>query len=103
MNVLVIGHAYITPINQTKWTELARLHPNINITVITPLEWQTSFFLVQNATPFQNNQKNCQFIGVKTYLTGNEQLYFYTPFSLAKIFWKTKPDVIHVEIGRAHV
>ena len=99
MNVLVISHTYISPVNRTKWLELAKHHPETHLTVLIPNRWKTSFFDIEGSVSDKDNTKNCHFVSLPAYITGNEQLYFYAPLKLAKLLIAVKPDIIHVEQG----
>lgn len=99
MNVLVISHTYISPINRLKWQELAKHYKDAHLTILVPSSWKTSFFNVTSGDLSQDSLKNCQFVSLPTYATGNELLYFYAPLKFAKLLRTTKPDIIHVEQG----
>lgn len=99
MKVLIISHTYISPVNRTKWLELARQYPEADLTVLIPNQWKTSFFDVDGSSANKDSIKNCRFISLKAYFTGNEQLYFYNPYKLAQLLRTVSPDIIQVEQG----
>ncbi|MBM3887058.1 glycosyltransferase family 4 protein [Candidatus Dependentiae bacterium] len=99
MKVLVISHTYISPINRVKWQEFARRYPSVTLKVLVPQTWKTHFFNVESHSLGQDNLKNCTFVSMPTFFTGNEVLYFYSPLKFLKLMWQFKPDIIHVEQG----
>lgn len=99
MNILVISHTYISPVNRTKWLVLAKQHPELQITVLIPHRWKTSFFEVESKGVALENVRNCKFISMHAYFAGNELLYFFSPIAFIKLLRTTKPEVIHVEQG----
>ncbi len=99
MNVLVISHTYISPINRLKWQELAKQHKDVQLTVLVPNRWKTSFFDITSGDLSRDSFRHCRFISLPAYATGNELLYFYAPLKFAKLLHQVKPDIIHVEQG----
>lgn len=98
MNILIIGHAYIAPINQEKWTTFARLNHDDKLTIVFPEKWQDALFS-QTKTETNSQYENCNFIGLPAYNTWQEIKYRYHTRDLIKILKKTKPDIIYVEQG----
>ncbi len=99
MKVLIISHTYISPINRLKWQELAKHYPTATLKVLIPKRWKTHFFDVESSGLAHDSLKNCTFESLPTFFSGNELLYFYSPFKFIKLLWAFKPDVIHVEQG----
>lgn len=99
MKVMVISHTYISPVNRAKWQELAKQHKDVQLTVLVPDRWKTSFFDVTSGDLTQDTLKNCHFVSLPAYFTGNELLYFYAPLKFAKLLHQTRPDIIQVEQG----
>ncbi len=97
MNILIIGHAYIAPINQEKWKTFARLNPDDQITVVFPQRWHDNLFSLENDRT--NNASNCTFIGLPATHTTQEIKYRYKTKDLINILRITKPNVLYVEQG----
>ncbi|MBL4587977.1 glycosyltransferase family 4 protein [Candidatus Babeliales bacterium] len=98
MKILIIGHAYIAPINQEKWTTFARLNHDDQLTVVFPEKWKDSLFS-QTKTETEPLFSNCTFIGLPAYNTWQEIKYRYHTKDLVRILREKKPDIIYVEQG----
>jgi len=99
MKILVIGHAYIAPINREKWKVLSQKHPDSQIKILIPKNWPATLFKIEAGDLSKDNLQNCEFISLKTFKSGNEVLYGFSFFKLIKILKSFKPDIIHVEQG----
>ena len=99
MNVLVISHTYITPINRDKWKLLASRYNDVMLTVIFPKKWPTHLFNHQAKILEDENTDNCSFQALDAFNEGNEIKYGYSKKSLLKLLKNFRPDVIHVEQG----
>ena len=103
MNIVIIGHTYIAPINREKWIVLAQLYPDLNITVIMPKTWATTLFNHVADITDEYYLPNCRFVALDTRKAGNELLYSYKSHQLYRIMRQAKPAIIHVEQGCAAV
>jgi len=103
MNIVVIGHAYIAPINRKKWITFAQQYPETNVTVIFPTTWPTTLFEHKADISDEYYLPNCRFVALPAHRTGNELLYIYKSPSLFRILRQAKPDLIHVEQGYSAV
>ena len=99
MKILVIGHAYIAPINREKWRIFAQNYKDCDIRVVIPKHWPATLFNIVAGDLKKYNLENCEFIAIDTFKTGNEVLYGYKFFKLIKLLKSFKPDLIHVEQG----
>ncbi len=101
MNVLVISHTYIAAINREKWRVLAGCNPDVQVTVVCPTTWPSCLFShrVSAADVAADDLKNCHFIPLPAFWTGNEVKYFYSFFQLLRVLKSCRPDVIQVEQG----
>jgi len=99
MKILVIGHAYIAPINREKWKILAGKHPDAQIKILIPKVWPANLFKIEAGDLSKDNLQNCEFISLDTFKSGNEVLYGFSFSKLIKILKSFKPDIIHVEQG----
>lgn len=96
MNVLVVSHTYLTPINRAKWDALKRSNPEYTITILTPDTWHGGVYRKYSQS---DNTSSTRCISLKAYKAGNELLYFFSPLPLAKLIRSIKPNIIHVEQG----
>ena len=97
MKLLVVGHAYIAPINQEKWIVFAQMHPEVEVCVIFPHVWPDALFKLEGRS--LQPLSNCSFMALQAFKTGNEVRYGYYPRALIKLLRTFKPDRIHVEQG----
>ena len=99
MNIVVISHTYIAPINRKKWQVLALLHPDVNLTVIIPHAWPSTMFNHVATIVPSDNLPNCTFVALDVAHAGNEILYTYKPRQLFATLRAAHPDLIQVEQG----
>ncbi|MBY0353750.1 glycosyltransferase family 4 protein [Candidatus Babeliales bacterium] len=99
MKILVISHTYITQINRDKWKIFAQDYPNMSLTVVFPRSWPGSLYHHHAENLEKEQLKNCKFVALKAFGTGNEVRYGYYPSGLVTIMRTFKPDIIHVEQG----
>ena len=103
MNIVVISHTYISPINRKKWQVLGQLYPDVDITVIIPMTWPTTLFEHEAIIKPDENMPNCRFIALEVSGAGNEAKYRYKPRQLFLTLRAAKPDLIHVEQGASAI
>ncbi len=99
MKVLVISHTYIASINREKWKIFAKRYPNTQLKILIPKCWKATLFDIQAGDLFADSLKNCKFISLDIFNSGNEVLYGYGFLGIAKLLINFKPDLIHVEQG----
>lgn len=99
MKILVIGHTYIAPINREKWKVFSNKFPCDEILVLIPKKWKATLFDIDSGDLEKYSTKNCKFIALDIFKSGNEVLYRYKFNDLAKVIKNFKPDLIHVEQG----
>lgn len=99
MKILVVGHAYIAPINREKWKVFATLHPADEITVVMPHLWQDALFTLSATETETDSSLNCTFIALPAKGTNNEVRYRYKNKDLYALLRAKKPDIIYVEQG----
>lgn len=99
MNILVISHTYIAPINRDKWKVLAKQYQHVRLTVVVPKTWPTHLFTHQAGDLTQEQEKNITFVSIKTFCAGNEVRYGYDAQALARVIIACNPEVIQVEQG----
>ncbi|MEB3828973.1 hormogonium polysaccharide biosynthesis glycosyltransferase HpsO [Phormidium sp. CCY1219] len=98
MKVLVASHTYIVDLNREKLRALARLEPNIEVTVVVPRRWRPGG--VQNkiieTEPLQED--SFQVVPVSNFSENNQGLLTFGP-DLIKLLREFRPDIIQVEQG----
>lgn len=99
MKVLVIGHAYITPINRDKWKALVKQDERITLDIIVPVKWPGALFNHEVMAGIIEEGVRYRVHALPVYCAGNEVRYHYhwrTFFTLLK---KISPEIIHIEQG----
>lgn len=99
MKILVVSHTYIAPINREKWKVLAKYFSDVELKVLIPKKWPATLFQIDAGDLSKDNIKNCEFVLINTFKSGNEVLYGYNFISLIKLLREFQPDLIHVEQG----
>ncbi|MBF2058178.1 MAG: glycosyltransferase family 4 protein [Cyanobacterium sp. T60_A2020_053] len=98
MKILVVGHSYIVDLNCTKWRELAKISPNIEVRIIVPKIWNPKG--VQNniiKTEFKD-EGNLKVIPVSNFSQNHQGLLCFG-LDIINILKTFKPDIIQVEQG----
>jgi glycosyltransferase involved in cell wall biosynthesis len=98
VKILVASHTYIVDLNREKLRALARLEPNIEVTVVVPRRWRPGG--VQNkiieTEPLQ--EASFQVVPVSNFSENNQGLLTFGP-DLIKLLREFRPDIIQVEQG----
>jgi len=71
----------------------------LQLKVLIPTVWPAALFEIKAENLSKDNSKNCEFIALKAFKTGNEVLYGFSFYKLARLLKSFKPDLIHVEQG----
>lgn len=95
--LLVVGHAYLVPLNQDKWIIFADLHPEVEIHVIFPHCWPDVLCALEGKP--SKPRPNCSFTPLKAFKVGNEVRYGFYPGALINLLRNFAPDKIYVEQG----
>ena len=95
--LLVVGHAYLVPLNQDKWIAFADLHPEVEIQVVFPHRWPDVLCTLEGVR--SKPRSNCSFMPLKAFKVGNEVRYGFYPIALINLLRSFTPDKIYVEQG----
>jgi len=98
MKILVVGHAYLAPINRKKWDVYANIFPEDEVVVVTPSFWNDALFdvaLVESNTA----TTRVTYKHVPVSRPGNEVLYRYAWTDVWQIMNECDPDLLLVEQG----
>jgi len=98
MKILVVSHTYIIDINREKFKILARLKPEIEVTVAVPRRWKPGG--VQNKiveTQF-SQQGSFQVVPLSHFSQNNQGLLAFGT-DLIELLQKFRPQIIQVEQG----
>jgi len=99
VNVLIVSHTYIAPINRDKWRILASMYPGITITLVIPTHWPSCLFTHEASICTDEERSNYRIHALPVYKAGNEVLYTYHTRPLYNVIRACKPDLVHVEQG----
>jgi glycosyltransferase involved in cell wall biosynthesis len=98
MKILVVSHTYIVDLNCEKLKELAKLKPEIQVTVVVPKLWQPGG--VQNKL-IETKPKidgNFRLVPLQNFSRNNQGLLIFGQ-GIIKLLKKFKPNIIQVEQG----
>lgn len=98
MKILVASHTYIVDLNREKLRELAKIEPEIEVTVVVPRRWRPGG--VQNKiieTEFLQ-EGSFQVVPVSNFSQNNQGLLTFGT-DLIKLLRECRPDIIQVEQG----
>lgn len=93
MNVLVIGHTYITDIGREKWHELVRAY-GVTLRIVTPDIWKDYLFTIRAA---DHPDPVLDMRPLPVVFSGKEAAHWYP--RMDKAFRGFRPDILHVEEG----
>ncbi len=96
MNLLIVGHAYLSPINKKKWKEYKVFFPQDCVTVVTPSSWKDALFSLDAQ---QCDEKKVMYHSLPVSQSGNEVLYKYSWLDVWNIVRTSEPDLLLVEQG----
>ena len=92
MNLLVVSHPCVTPINQQLYAEVEK-HTGWNLTIVAPTEWKTAYDEAAELERWPSFQGNL--ISYPVWFSGNIPLHIYRTFFLSTLR-DVSPDVIYV-------
>jgi L-malate glycosyltransferase len=98
MRIVIASHTYIVDLNREKYRELAKLEPNIEVTLVVPRRWKPGG--VQNQTietqPLQEG--SFQVVPVSNFSKNNQGLLTFGS-EVISFLHRFNPDIIQVEQG----
>jgi Glycosyltransferase len=98
MKILVASHTYIVDLNREKFRALARLQPNIEVTIVVPKRWRPGGVQNKIIESQYLDEGNFKVVPISNFSQNNQGLLTFglDLFSLLKTF---KPNIIQVEQG----
>jgi len=98
MKILVASHTYIVDLNREKFRALARLQPNIEVTIVVPKSWRPGGVQNKIIESQYLDEGNFKVVPISNFSQNNQGLLTFglDLFSLLKTF---KPNIIQVEQG----
>jgi glycosyltransferase involved in cell wall biosynthesis len=98
MKILVASHTYIVDLNCEKLRELARLEPEIHVTIAVPKRWRPGGVQNKIIETTQRIEGNFRVIPVFNLSKNNQGLLTFG-FDIISLLKEFKPDIIQVEQG----
>ncbi|MDY6939531.1 MAG: hormogonium polysaccharide biosynthesis glycosyltransferase HpsO [Cyanobacteriota bacterium] len=98
MRVLVASHTYIVDLNREKLRELAKLHPDIHVTIVVPRRWRPGGVQNKIIESEYLQEGSFQVVPVSNFSQNNQGLLAFGTDLLA-VLRDFKPDIIQVEQG----
>ena len=98
MKIIVASHTYIVDLNREKFRALARLQPNIEVTIVVPKRWRPGGVQNKIIESQYLDEGNFKVVPIYNFSQNNQGLltFGWDLVSLLKTF---KPDIIQVEQG----
>lgn len=98
MRILVVSHTYIVDLNRDKFRELAKLAPDIEVTIVVPKHWRPGG--VQNKTIVSEplNEGNFRIVPIANFSQNQQGLLMFR-WGIVSLLREFRPDIIHVEQG----
>ncbi|AFZ37144.1 glycosyl transferase group 1 [Stanieria cyanosphaera PCC 7437] len=98
MKILVASHTYIVDLNCEKLKELAKLKPEIQVTVIVPKFWQPGGVQNKLIETKPKIDKNFRVVPLQNFSQNNQGLLTFGK-GISKLLKEFRPNIIQVEQG----
>jgi L-malate glycosyltransferase len=98
MRILVASHTYIVDLNREKYRELAKVEPNLEVTLVVPRRWQPGGVQNQIVETQAVQEESFQVIPISNFSQRNQGLLTFGT-DIIGVLRKFKPDIIQVEQG----
>ncbi len=93
MNILVVGHTYITRVGREKWRALAAM-PGVRLRIVVPTEWRDYLFTLRYA---DHRDDELDIRALPVFFSGKEAAHAYRSLDMGMRGFA--PDILHVEEG----
>ncbi|VXD24685.1 Glycosyl transferase, group 1 [Planktothrix serta PCC 8927] len=98
MKVLIASHTYIVDLNREKFRALARLQPNIEVTIVVPKRWRPGGVQNKIIECQYLDEGNFKVVPISNFSQNNQSLLTFG-LDLVSLLKAFKPDIIQVEQG----
>ncbi len=98
MRVLVASHTYIVDLNREKLRELAKLHREIEVTIVVPRRWKPGGVQNKIVESEYLREGSFQVVPISNFSQNNQGLLTFGT-DLLGLLREFKPDIIQVEQG----
>ncbi len=94
MKICIVGHPYISEVNQKKINALKEVSKENEILLISPPSWHIPSF---PPVPLFTDNEKIKIVSLPTAFTGHGGLYFFRSLKLISILKSFQPDIIQVD------
>ena len=98
MKILIASHTYIVDLNREKLRALAKIEPDLEVTVVVPQRWNPKGVQSQIVETKFVDEGSFKVVPISNYSQNNQALLTFGP-DLISLLRKFKPDIIQVEQG----
>ena len=98
MKILIASHTYIVDLNREKLRALAKIEPDLEVTVVVPQRWNPKGVQSQIVETKFVDEGSFKVVPISNYSQNNQALLTFGP-DLISFLRKFKPDIIQVEQG----
>lgn len=98
MRILVASHTYIVPLNCEKLRTLARLSPDLDVTVVVPKRWKPGGVQNRMVEPEALEDGNFRVVPIRNFSQNNQGLLTFG-WELVNLLKTFNPNIIQVEQG----
>jgi L-malate glycosyltransferase len=98
MKILVASHSYIVDLNCEKLRELAKLSPDLDVTIVVPKRWRPGGVQTKTIEPKFQESGNFRIVPIANFSENNQGLLSFG-WELVSLLRKLRPDIIQVEQG----
>jgi len=98
MKILVASHTYIVDLNRDKFRELAKLSPEIEVTIVVPERWQPGGVQKKTIVSEPLEEGNFRIVPIANFSQNQQGLLIFR-WGIVPLLREFRPDVIHVEQG----
>ena len=98
MKILVASHTYIVDLNCEKFEALAKLEPNIEVTIIVPKKWKPGGVQNKIVETKPRQEGNFRVVPISNFSRNNQGLLTFGS-DIIKLLNNFRPQIIQVEQG----
>ena len=98
MKILTVSHTYIVDLNCEKLRSLARIDPNVEVTVVVPKRWKPGGVQSREIESKPKKEDRFSIVPISNFSQNNQGLLSFGT-EIISLLQRVKPDIIQVEQG----
>ena len=98
MKILTVSHTYIVDLNCEKLRSLARIDPNVEVTVVVPKRWKPGGVQSREIESKPKKEDRFSIVPISNFSQNNQGLLSFGA-EIISLLQRVKPDIIQVEQG----